>query len=70
MKGNKDKYFVYDKVYNCWMHRTPLKCIVNPILRFLQFWTKKPFVIYSNCEKSNGEWHFLGYGFGKIRKTK
>ena len=29
---NKDKYFVYDSEYKCWMHRTPLKCFVNPIL--------------------------------------
>lgn len=38
---NKDKYFVYNAGYNCWMHRTPLKCFINPILRFIQFWTDK-----------------------------
>ena len=26
---NKDKYYVKDKECGCWMHRTPLKCIVK-----------------------------------------
>ena len=53
---NKDKYFVYDSEHKCWMHRTPLKCFVNPILRFIQFYTDAPFVIYSECEENNGKW--------------
>lgn len=68
--GNKDKYFVYNTEYDCWMHKTPLKCIINPILRFIQFWTDKPFVIYSNCEKISGKQHFINYGFGRIKYIK
>lgn len=64
---NKDKYFVYDSEHKCWTHRTPLKCFVNPILRFIQFYTDAPFVIYSECEENNGKWHFIKYGFGKIK---
>jgi len=52
------------------MHRIPLKCLVNPILRKLQFWTDKPFVIYSDCEKVNGSWHFKRYGFGRVKYLK
>lgn len=63
---NKDKYFVYNSEYDCWMHRTPLKCIINPILRFIQFWTDEPYVIYSKCKMINEKWHFEGYGFGRI----
>ena len=72
---SKDDYFVYNFEHDCWMHKTPLKCLVNPILRFVQFWTDEPFVIYSKCEKINGEkekckWHFEGYGFGKVKYLK
>lgn len=67
---SKDFYFVYNLEYNCWMHRTPLKYLVNPILRKLQFWTDKPFVIYSDCEKVNGSWHFKRYGFGRVKYLK
>lgn len=66
---NKDKYYVYNEQYDCWMHRTPLKLIVNPILRFIQFWTDKPFVIYSETEFIDKKPHFLSYGFGKIKKV-
>ena len=69
--SNKDKYFVYSKQYKCWMHRSPLKLIINPFLRFIQFWTDKPFVIYSHTEfDKNGKPHFLKYGFGRIKKYK
>lgn len=72
---SKDDYFVYNFEYDCWMHRTPLKCFINPILRFIQFWTNEPFVIYSNCEKicgekENAKWHFEGYGFGRVKYLK
>lgn len=68
--NRKDKYFVYDAKYDCWMHKTPLKIILNPILRLIQFWTDEPFVVYSECEKQNGTWHFLRYGFGKVKYLK
>lgn len=67
---SKDEYFVYNSEYDCWMHRTPLKCFVNPILRAIQFWTDKPYVIYSNCEKIEEKWHFKKYGFGRIKYIK
>ena len=66
MLKQKDDYFIYNKEYDCWTHRTPLKCIINPILRFIQFYTNKPFVIYSECEEIDGKWHFIKYGFGRI----
>ena len=45
------------------MHRTSLKCIVNPILRKIQFWTKEPLVIYSKTDfDEKGVPHFKGYG--------
>ena len=63
---NKDKYFVYSKKYDTWMHRTPLKLIVNPILRKLQFWTNCPYVICSETIFVDGKPHFLNYSFGKM----
>lgn len=40
---NKDEYYVKDKECGCLMHRTPLKCIVNPILRKIQFLDQRTF---------------------------
>ena len=45
-----DKYYYFHKRYKIWMHRTPLKLFINPILRFIQFWTTKPFVIASDTD--------------------
>lgn len=71
---NKDKYYIFDEKHNCWMHRTPLKCFINPILRKIQFWTDKPFVIYSNTEFFEMNFvktpHFISYGFGRIKYKK
>ena len=65
---NKDKYYVQDKECGCWMHRTPLKCIVNPILRKMQFLTKEPLVICSKTDfDENGTPHFKGYGLIRTR---
>lgn len=27
---NRDKYYAQDPDCGCWMHRSPLKCIINP----------------------------------------
>ena len=74
IRANKDKYYIFDEKHNCWMHRTPLKCFINPILRKIQFWTDKPFVIYSNTEFFEMNFvktpHFIGYGFGRIKYKK
>lgn len=45
-----DRFFFKDKKRNAWRHRTPIKCIINPILRAIQFWTSKPYVICSICD--------------------
>lgn len=44
-------------------YKTKIKCIINPILRSIQFCSKKPFVIYSNFNSGK---KFTGYGFGRI----
>ena len=50
------------------MHRTPLKCIVNPILRKIQFWTDEPWVISSICKKDEkGTWHFIKYELARVK---
>lgn len=51
-------------------HRTLLKITVNPILRLLQFWTWKPYVIGSIMDEVNGEWIFLRYTFSRVRYFK
>jgi len=65
MKQSNNMY--YDRVAHCWMHRSLLKIIVNPILRKIQFWTKKPWVITSNCVMDEkGIPHFLNYYFDRV----
>lgn len=67
-ESSKDKYYVQDKECGCWMHRSPLKCIINPLLRKIQFWTKEPLVICSNTDfDENGVPHFKGYGMTRTR---
>lgn len=66
--------FGYDKCYvqieGYWCHRTWLKCIVNPILRFIQFWTNKPYVISSITEFKDGLPYFQHYTFERVRYLK
>lgn len=53
--------FYFDREYKCWIHRTRLKLIVNPILRKLQFFTKKPWVIASIVDMKDGVPKFIKY---------
>jgi len=55
----------YDE-YGFKVHRSTLKLTVNPILRKLQFFTNKPFVIASKFE--NGL--FVKYKFMRVRYFK
>lgn len=47
-------------------HKTPLKLFLNPILRKLQWFTNRPYVIASYIE--NGE--FVEYKFKRVRYFK
>lgn len=58
----------YSKIGSCTVHRSPLKVIINPILRSIQFYTKYPYVIVSITEFNKGTPHFIKYGFEKIEK--
>lgn len=48
------------------IHKTKLKCIVNPLLRKIQYWTDEPYVIASNF--NNGE--FITYKITKVKYKK
>jgi hypothetical protein len=65
---NKNKY--YQKWDHGWVHRSPVKLIVNPILRKLQWFTDKPFVIASDTEFVDGKPEFLGYKFVRVPYSK
>lgn len=45
------------------IHKTKLKCIINPILRGLQFYTWEPYVIVSIFENNK----FIKYGIMKMK---
>lgn len=50
------------------LHKTWFKCFFNPILRRIQFWTDRPYVIYSNVSFDEvGGIKVLGYGFGRVK---
>lgn len=69
-------YFVYDSEYKTWRHKSPIKCLINPILRKIQFWTDKPLVIASECayiENGNDKEDkpiFLKYKITKVKYYK
>lgn len=51
---------------NGWIHSTPLKRVINPILRTIQFYTNKPYVIASMTEFENDIPKFGGYVFKRV----
>lgn len=62
-------------------HRTLLKIFVNPILRFIQFWTDRPYVITSNIDFGYFvepdtrklkiiKPRFISYGFSRVKYYK
>lgn len=61
----------HKRVNGNWNHVTTLKCIVNPILRKIQFFTNKPFVIASICEfKKDSAPEFKKYTFTRVEYKK
>jgi hypothetical protein len=52
-----------------WNHRHPLKLIINPILRNIQFFTNRPYVMASVTEFIDGVPHFIKFGFYRVAYT-
>lgn len=61
-----DRYYVScgDGIY---MHRTPIKLAINPLLRRIQFWTDYPFVIASRTVFVDELPHFCGYELTRVK---
>jgi hypothetical protein len=56
------------RIEGYWNHVTRIKVIVNPILRKIQFFTNRPYVIASNTEfNEHKKPKFLGYIFCRVR---
>ena len=51
-------------------HRTRIKLIINPILRFIQFYTDSPYVISSIFEIIGNEYFFVKYSIKKVKYHK
>jgi hypothetical protein len=52
-----------------WSHRPRCKVLINAVLRWLQPWTDRKFVVYTRCatDEAPGEPpRVLGYGFGRV----
>lgn len=66
MNNSINDYYVIENGYV--VHKTLLKCIINPILRIIQFYSDYPYVIssISKCCPVNG-WYFLGYKFNRVK---
>ena len=65
---SKDKFYI--KRDWGWNHSTPLKRLVNPVLRFIQFYTWEPYVIGSLTEFVDGKPHFIRYNFSRVKYHK
>ena len=65
-----DKYFIFNEETNNWNHKSPIKLLINPIFRTLQFWTNKPFVIATEVEFINKVPRFIKYKFTRVRYYK
>ena len=65
-----DNYYYFHRKYKIWMHRTPLKKVLNPILRLVQLWSIKPYVIASKTIFVNDKPHFSGYSFCRVEYVK
>lgn len=61
-----DKYIVY-LPNGEWVHRHPLKLIINPVLMKLQFFTKRPWLIAS---RFNDDGVFEKLVFARIQLTR
>lgn len=54
-----------------WNHAPTRKVIINPILRKLQWWTDRPYVIGSICEWNEyGRPVFVKYAFQRVKYMK
>lgn len=61
----------FEVIDGCLCHRSPLKLLINPILRMIQFWTDTPYVIASEYETCpvNG-YYFIRYRFMRVKQLK
>jgi hypothetical protein len=64
----KNKY--YTKIDGHWVHRSPIKLLANPLLRKLQFFTDKPFVIASETEFVDTVPQFIKYKMVRVPYNK
>ena len=53
---------------NTIVHKTKLKCFINPLLRCIQCFTDRPYVITSMISRDNNECYlFEGYTFKRVK---
>ena len=64
---SNDDYVLVD---GRWQHRSLLKCIVNPILRLLQYKRNDPYVIATLTDFVYGYPVFVKYTFQRVSYTK
>lgn len=57
----------YIKIDGNLCHRAPIKLLVNPVLRWLQFWLDDPYVIASITEFKNNEPDFIKFKVMRVR---
>lgn len=65
-----NKYYVYNKDFKIWMHKSPLKLVLNPILRKIQWFTDRPYVIVSQTEFIDDKPNFIKYGIKRVYYIK
>lgn len=66
---DKNKYYIQLSEKH-WIHPTPIKKLINPILRKIQWYTNKPFVIASKTKWKNNKPFFIKYSFQRAMYEK
>lgn len=62
--SNKDRFYV--KSETGWIHRSPIKVLLNPALRKIQFWSSSPVVIASVTNFEEGIPRFVRYVLKRV----
>lgn len=53
-----------------YIHKAPMKVVLNPCLRFLQFYSDKPYVIATMTEFKHGKPGFVEYKIKRVGMNK
>ena len=57
----------YQSIGGVWIHKAPIKVLLNPLLRKIQFWRNDPYVIASVTEFIDKQPKFIKFTFCRVQ---